>query len=248
MNDHAELEQMLHLLSEELVFPPTPDISERVKRSIPNRRQPRVPGALMAVALIALLLLTPPARAAIQSVFDAVGIEISISDREMDGTDLPLLDESLFGVPVSLEEAEIAFGRPLVIPTHVLPEPPAAIYLLQPEGSSGLTSITMVYAETDDLPGIANTGIGAIFTQMVGSGDQPWLVKTILPSAASEPVSTDVGPGWWIEDGQLGTTSGTDSRVSGHVLIWLSDNRGYRLESGLDRDTSILFAESLERP
>ncbi|MCA9832553.1 MAG: hypothetical protein KC435_01265 [Thermomicrobiales bacterium] len=240
MND--ELELRLHALAEDMVFPPTPDLGVHTARQ-PRRRTILLYG-MATLCLILVIVATPPARAAIQQLFDAAGIDIRISDSQNSERTLALLDDSLFGYPVSFDEAREAFGQPLLVPSTVLSTEPDQIYLYQ---TGDLISVTFAWAAEDDLPALDGSNIAAIFTQTVSSSDQPYLVKSIIPHTNTKYVEIERGSAWWIEGGELGTDKSEDTRSSAHVLIWLSADgyHAYRLESMLDQQTSIRIANSL---
>lgn len=238
-----ELEQHLHALAQDLVFPSTPDFDIRAALPRDNRRLPLLSG-LASLCLALVLVLTPPVRAGIQQLFDAVGIEIQIAERENSEPTATLLDESLFGQPVSAGEAREAFGQELLVPAAMRSSDPDAIYLYQ---QGGLISVTFTWMADDDLPALDGSGIGAIFTQTISSADQPYLVKSVIPHTNLEYVQLASGAAWWIDGGELGTHKNGDARASAHVLIWLSSNGGsaYRFESMLDQQNTIEIANSL---
>lgn len=241
------LEEQLRSLATDLRFPETPDIAARIRPVTGHRSSGshRIWYALATIALALILVATPPVRAAVWQIFDAVGIDIRVGEERGAELRLETLDAAAFGEPVTLSEAESAFGRPLSFPTEVLPAEPDAVYIYQPS-PGGLISVTFVYGATDDLPALPDSDIGAILTQITGPSDSPYLVKMVLPTSAGEPVRTDAGAAYWVEDGQLEVQPIGSSRYSAHVLVWLDGITAYRLESMLDQPTSIRIAESME--
>lgn len=234
-------EQHLHALAQDLVFPPTPDFDIRAALPRDNRRLSLLSG-LASLCLALVLVLTPPVRAGIQQLFDAVGIEIQIAERENSEPTATLLDKSLFGQPVSAGEAREAFGQELLVPAAMPSSDPDAIYLYQ---QGGLISVTFAWMADDDLPALGESNIGVIFTQTTSSPDHPYLVKSVSPEGSYEHVDLESGFGWWIEGGEI--SAGDYRRGSANVLIWLSADvrHAYRLESMLDRETSIAMANDL---
>lgn len=242
-----QLKKRLRYLANDLQFPETPEIADAIRSNLtPLRRG--VSLGWYAVGLMSLVLIlgfTPSARAAMWQLLDTVGIDVRFGDEQGQDTELDLLDSSAFGSPTTLTEAEAAFGQPLQFPTHVLPEEPDAVYLL--EQNSGLISVTFVYAATDDIPALHDSNVGAILTQIVAPADSPYLAKTVLPTSGGTHVEMPDGPGYWIENGQLSLEPSGVTRPSANVLIWLDSMVAYRLESLLDMNTSLQIAASLER-
>lgn len=242
------VESRLHGLADELVFPVTPDFKAATFSGLSPQRDDRRGainiGVLLLIALA--LLLTPPARAAIEDALDVVGIEVRFGNHFPDDAGLGLLDPALFGSPVSLREAEIAVGTDLRLPSTGLPSTPHAVYLFKPQEPRQLLSVTFVYRSSDVLPAIPGSDIGAIFTQFLGPESEPYLIKHILPTSVAVLVDMEDGPAYWIEQGQLSATGHeSQSRPSANVLVSLDDMRGYRFETMLDQTTAIKIAESV---
>lgn len=240
----ADLEQ----LPDYVDFPATPDIADEVKAEIapPHRGALLLPIGLVAAALVLLLLGTPQARSAMLDALSVVGIEIRTAESPRSGEELPLLDESLFGTQVTIDRAREAFHGELVFPTTLLPSTPDAVYLMT--NDTGLVSVTFVYPASDTLPAIGDSELGAILTQVSGPADVPYLYKTTFETGPDVFVSDTNMQMQWIDQGESAIAEEPESRrSSANVLIWLDGAHGFRLESGLSQEQSILVAESMTR-
>lgn len=238
--------RQLEQLGTTLEFPPTPPIAEAVSAAIHSEPKRRwwLPYSLVATALVIALISAPQVRSAIWVWLEVVGIELRTSESPRKGDELPLLDESLFGVPSTLAEAEDAFGKPLALPTDTLSSSPDDIYL-KTDGN-GIVAVTFVYAASESLPAIGESDIGAILTQFTGSSGSPYLLKFMMEFDHPVYVSEDNVQMQWIERGELTSASEPDAwRSSANVLIWGDGNSGYRLESGLSQKESESIAESM---
>lgn len=246
--DLTQLITALEQLPDHIDFPATPEIADEVKAEIAPRHRGSLllPIGLIAAALVLLLLSTPQARSAMVDALSVVGIEIRTAELPRSGEELPLLDESLFGTQVTIDQASEAFYGELLFPTTFLPDTPDAVYLMTHD--TGLVSVTFVYLASDTLPAIGESELGAILTQVSGPADVPYLYKTTFETGPIVFVSDTNVQMQWIEQGELSRSDDSHGwRSSANVLIWLDGPHGFRLESGLSQEQSILIAESMTR-
>lgn len=245
--DH-QLIRSLEEMGEHIEFPETPEIAEAVVSAIASRRGISVllPYGLMLIAIVILAISAPQVRSAMVDALNAIGIEIRTGESSREDETLSLLDEALFGVPVTMEEAQEAFGKSLAFPGEVLPGSPDAIYLKTE--SDGIVSVTFAYGSSESLPEIGETDIGAILTQITGPANHPYLVKSVFEMTTPIFVTEGNLQMQWIEQGELSRADDPDAwRASANVLIWLDGDVGYRLESRLSQEQSVHIAESMAK-
>ena len=243
---HAELILALRDLGEGLDLPPGRDPAAAAVARIraapaPAPRVERTPSARWRVAAaagvaIALVVALPGPRAALGRLLGIGGVEIT-TGAEIDPTLSRAYDLGR-GVPV--DDALDAFPG---TPDPELGEP-AEAYSGRPAGGTSL-----VWAASDRLPAIGDTGAGLILTAFPTSG-VPDVHKRVGVDGAITNQSVGGHPGVWIEGAHemvFTTPDGNpgDTRIAGNTLVWTDGHITYRLESSLDRSTAVELAARL---
>jgi hypothetical protein len=257
----ADLERALFNLGPSVAFPDTPDLESAVRIRLQDRRTqvrwwPRalaVAAALVAVLFAVGLAISPEAR---QAVADRLGIG---SVRITQISEVPTLPPSPsvapspapgatlgLGTRVSLEEAQRRFASTLLVPAEL--GSPDAVYV------SGGQEVSMVYAPRPGLPASSATrGVGLVLSLFGAGLDENILVqKGVGANTVIEEVRVGASRALWIAGAPhlfLRTSSGAirdvPARLAGNTLLWEQDGMTMRLESGLDRETTLRIAESL---
>jgi hypothetical protein len=263
------LERALITAGGQIDFPPAPDLTGRVIARLGQPQHPRRwwrPAVLsprlravaaviaIAFALLAAVLLIPPARHAVADLLGLRGVSIvSIPDSSTSPvvpSGSPSAGASLLdGRNVSLAEARGAVSFPVLLPSAPLVGQPDAIYVAgEPSGGR----VTLVYAPRPVLPETRETGVGLLITQFRGASI-PFIQKGLPRGATATPTSVNGARAFWIagvphllivRDSQ-GAMHEQPSRLAANTLLWERDGITYRLESSLDLDAAIGIAESM---
>lgn len=221
----AELERALRALGAQVAYPPTPDLTARVRPRLhgqPARPSPwtrlwdRPLARPLAIALLALLFLcsatlvfSPAALRAVAERLGLAGIRIeyvpavpTATPTAIGATPVPIGARLSLGTRVSLEQAQESVAYRVHQPS--LPElgSPDEVYLLTPPPGG---MVSLVYRERPGLPATRETGVALLFTQF--SGDvPPELIgkgidvgKEIGRGTKLERVTVNGGRGYWIE-------------------------------------------------
>jgi hypothetical protein len=244
---HAELILALRDLGAGLDLPPGPDPAAAAVTRIraAPASGPRVEGgpslrwrAAAAVTVVVALVVTalPGPRSALARLLGIGGVEIT-TGAEID----PGLSRAYdLGHGVSVDEALDAFPG---TPDRELGEP-AEAFTGRPTGGTSL-----VWAASDRLPALGDTGAGLILTAFPTSAT-PEIHKRVGVDGAIRDQRVAGHPGAWIEGAHemAFTTPDGDpagARIAGNTLVWTDGHTTYRLESSLDRDTAVDLAARL---
>jgi hypothetical protein len=241
------LERELRELS--VAWPETPDlaaaVSDRLAAAPARRRRPEWPawrvGVAVAAALIAVVMIVPPARSAVLEWLGLASVRIERSEPQPTGRDL------LLGEPVSLEEARERAGFPLVVPAAL--GEPDAVYL-STDPATG-RRVEFVYRARDGLPRSGATGVGALFTQFRGPA-RVFIEKTVGTGAQAERLDVAGDPAIWISGAPHGFaysgangTAFEEQRLAGNtLLVERDDGVLLRLEADIAREEAARIAAS----
>lgn len=253
-----ELAAALKALGERLEYPETPDLASAVRQELDSRTAPRsglldFPRPWLAAAAVLILLVVGAAliysgsRTAVADWFDIPGFTLVADDPD----DQPALGEPLdLGEQISLDEARAAVDFEIMTPEHDLLGEPDEVYLDQnPVGGA----VSFVYHGDDDLPAAEETGVGALLTQFQGELNPGLYAKQVPNGVTVERLSINNAEALWIS-GPPHTVSFVDAdgdliedtlRFAGNTLIWQDGDLTLRLESALDRETTIAIAATL---
>jgi hypothetical protein len=238
------------LVSLEVAFPPTPDISgavaERLAHPAGGRATRRSPLRLALLAAVVVLLLAAGAVAA--GAFGVGPLRILFGDAlpspNVPGT--PLGTRLSLGERLTLAEAAANDDLQLHMPAGL--GEPDEVYL------SDIGIVSMLWAPRDGLPAMAGSGVGLLLMEIPGDLDPGLVSKVVVESRASvEPVTLRGTDGFWISgaphvfryfapDGEDGAVT---SRLVGDALVWQERDAVIRIESGVGRDATLALAASV---
>jgi hypothetical protein len=258
-------------LGTQIAWPPTPDLRASVlaRTTAPRKSEwwrpfwsPRYAFApaivTVLLALIAVLVFSPQARATATDILRLRGIDIfrgpvpTASPSRSPGsvqTPTPLPSAGL-GVLVSLDEARARAGYPIVLPDDPLLGAPDEVYLRAVPGS---TAVSFVYKDRAGIPTSPLAGVAAIVTEFSGGTvDEQFFGKVLDPSTTLENVTVNGQPGFWIEGtphfffyrvgGTAGAVQQETLRLAGNTLIWTQGPLLLRLEAQVDKATALRLA------
>jgi hypothetical protein len=263
-------------LGTRIAWPAVPDLQARVlaRTSAPRRSawwrafwSPQYAFApalvTIALALLAVLVFSPEARATATDILRLRGVEIfrgpvpsvTPSPSRSPGsirTPTPLPAAGL-GVLVSLDEARTRAGYAVVLPTDPLLGTPDQVYLRATPSS---TAVSFVYLERAGIPTSPQAGVAAIVTEFSGGTvDQQFFGKVIDPGTTVEQVTVNGQPGFWIQgtphfffyrpSANPGAVEQETLRLAGNTLIWTQGNLLMRLEAQVDKATALRIAASV---
>ena len=266
--DERELEETLTDLGGRLAYPAR-DLWPAVRERIAARRRPwwhamvapRSPlipvTATLLVILIAVLAISPEARAKAAEILRVGGIEIfrETATPSPTGTarpSVPTPPVSFQGTRVTLSEARAQAGFALRVATAAELGDPDEIYL---ETLSAGNRVTFVYRSRPGIPVSSQAGVSAVVVEFQGSVDQNVMGKVTGPATKVESVSVagpPSGAGVWLE-GEPHQVIYRDSRgnfiqdtlrLAGNTLIWEQGSLTLRLEAQVTKDVAIRIAES----
>jgi hypothetical protein len=243
-----ELELALVELGRAVEFPPTPDLTARVRERITAERAPRrrvtlfptrralvIALAVLAVSIGALMAV-PGTRAAILEFFGLRGVTIERVDTLPTVPKQTALDD--LGSQVSLDEARELADFEVVVPEQ-LGEPDEAYFLDFPPGGM----VSFVYGSAEEPR--------ALFTQFQATVEDAFF-KKVEAGTDIESVIVRGQPGFYLsgaphafgyldEDGQFRQET---VRLVGNVLLWERGRLTLRLEGALSRDEALEIARS----
>lgn len=266
----TEVVAALEDLAAHLVWPDEPDLGSVIRDRLspaPQRsnqpRQRRLAGmprwasalaAAAALVLLAFAVLTasPSARRAMADFLGLRGVEIEFDGGTTTPPPRPAGDTLQLGRSVTLAEARVQAGFPLLVPAAAgTLGRPDAVYL---DESVAGGAVSLVYRSRPGLPSAGpGGGVGVLVTQFRASVDAAALRKVVPPGTQLEEVSVRSHRGYWFEgsphllfftDAQ-GQFVEDRSRLAGNTLIWEQGDITVRLEVALSRDEAVDLAEEL---
>lgn len=264
------LEEQLHSWSQEMTYPPTPDIAEAVARRLQDQdsatKRPRLrPAWALAVILLVLaaLMAVPAVRAQVLEYLQIGAIRIFLSAPTPTVTQAEARFSLMTGTP----------GR---LPGTATPVPTLRFYPGL-EVLAGETSLAEAQGKLDfeiRIPGyptdlgqpervfLQDLGGQAVLLVWMAPGETKRIRLNLLlmgPGTFAEkglaPViqeTTVAGrPAFWTEGPHLLHLGGDKHQyvplvVEGNILVWEQDGITYRLESDLSLEEAVKVAESLE--
>lgn len=272
MNDD-QLGAALADLGARLAWPATPQLRTPVLARISEPRglawwrafaSPRYGFApaivTLALALLAVLVFSPEARATATDILRLRGVELfrgpvpspSPSPSRSPGS---IASPTAFpspglGVLVTLDEAKARAGYAVVVPNDPLLGAPDEVYLRSVPGS---TAVSFVYKVRPGIPVSPQAGVAAIVTEFAGATvDENFFGKVLDRTTTLEKVTVNGQPGFWIQGAPHfffynanGTVLQETLRLAGNTLIWTQGSLLLRLEAQIDRDTAIRIGQSV---
>ena len=265
-----DLERSLGELAERLEIPGdewlVADVLRRVAEPSPvvgRRRVPRLAGALVAAAVIAVVALPGPRQAVARWLgFDSVRIEPGVTVPTQSttttsavpgGSPAPIATSAAapdldLGPPLSIDAAMSQTGLP--DPTPILLGAPQSIHVVLPPASG---QIVLVYSPSETLPQSEVTGVGALVSVLTAHIESGFFSKALGNEAAVRPVDLGDDDGYWIEgsphqlmfeigDGQIQEDT---LRLATNTLLWERDGLIYRIEADISLETAVRIANSV---
>jgi hypothetical protein len=216
-----------------LPYPPTPNIAAAVKQRIQS--QPAKPVwasrpwqrvAASALLLLLLLMAIPTARAALFSWLLIGNITLSTEYLPLDVTPV-----SLGELPGKTTLAEVKTAVSFDIPIPSTLGEPSDVYLLG-------DSVLLLWADDGILLQILDFNL-------LGSKLQVISAEAVL--VGGETAVWVTGDHFLtLYDQQFGGMQQMTRRIDGNVLIWVEDDRTYRLESQLALTDAVKLAETIK--
>ena len=240
------LEAALRDLGDNIDWPPTVDFAARLRLGEPAHpsRRPRIAWVAALLAAVLVISLVPAARRAVANLLEVAGIRFEFGNAP----DLPPPSSVPLGELTDLDGARDAVDFPILIPASL--GPPSSIHLLRwPLG----TQVFLVWAASDLLPEVGDSGIGVLFAQFKADLDEPFFRKIVQEGTTVDRATVDGADAFWLagaphvfmfETGRQDLVVDS-TRLTGNVLVWEAEGVTYRLESGLDLEGSLAIAESL---
>jgi len=244
----SDLETRLAALSEEIAWPPTPDLSGPVMARVAAepRRRPLAPGgtprpfrlapvaAAVAAALLALaiaLAASPAVRARLAAWLGVGSVRIQRVERLPDIG--PAANLGL-GERTSLAAARRRTG--LDVPVVRALGAPDAVYVQRGGGGA----VSLVYVARSGLPPSTN-GIGALLSILPAGGLAP-VQKLVDGGVPITRVRIRGAHGYFIGGEHV---FAPPQRLAGRTLLWARGGVTYRLEGALPLDTAVRRARSV---
>jgi hypothetical protein len=212
----------------------------------------------IAIALVAVLVFSPEARATATDILRLRGVEIfrgpvpppsPVPSRSpTSGGSIPSATPSLgLGTLVTLDEARARAGYPVVVPTDPALGAPDEVYLRAVANS---TAVSFVYATRAGIPMSAQAGVAVLVTEFAGATvDEQFFGKVLDQSTTLEKVTVNGQPGFWIQGtphfffyNAAGAIQQETLRLAGNTLIWTQGNLLLRLEAQVDRASALRIA------
>jgi hypothetical protein len=213
----------------------------------PFQARERVWLAAAAVILVALVatLVVPPSRHAVADWLGIGKVTVTYTDEVPDavGRTYDL------GIPVSQAQAIARADRAgWALEAPRTAGDPAQAFVGRPAGA-----VTLVWAPSEELPEIDDSGIGLLLMAIPGTTDAGGVTKAGTSGMTIELVRVGDSPAYWIA-GDPHEVVITDahgdpvhdaSRLAGNTLVWTEGDVTYRLESALDQGEAVELASTL---
>ena len=253
-----ELDSALRTVARDVSYPATPDMTAAVMERV--RHVPVAPvvvarparfrfalaaAAVIAVAMVATVGLSPSARRAVAGWLGVDGIRITFDETERTQT---VLGDLFLGQPSTLAEAQAAVEFDIAIPAEL--GAPDGVYVMRHiEGGE----VTLAWEPRDGLPASEHTDVGALLTQFLGTAEPEFIKKGAGAGTTITPVTVAGNSGFFIEGAPHvivrdpgGDTRTLSSRLAGNTLLWDGGEVTYRLEADISLERAVEIAESLD--
>jgi hypothetical protein len=244
----ADLVVALEDLGRNLDYPTSGDLAGPVVARLwdtPGRRPwavPTVAAIAVVAAVVVLVVALPGPRRAIARWFGIGSVQI----ESVDELPADLGSELSLGEAVAVDEVSDRVAFDVVVPES-LPGPSAAFAGRPPGG------VSLVWAVSEQLPEVGDSGVGLLFSQFPGTTTQPLVEKELGPDTRIEVVEVGGRDAFWITGAphavtyldSAGRPETDQTRLAGNTLVWEDGGVTYRLESALDRPRMIALAESV---
>jgi hypothetical protein len=238
------LDALLREVTDEVAFPPTPDLRGPVLARIarPERRgwMPAAWPRATVLAVISLLALAGTV-AALALLLPGLRLTFVSSPPTASVPEGPLAIRLALGAPIAAETVDVGVPQVLGIPDEA--------YVLGDQ-----EVLSLVYHARDGLPELGNSGIGLLVQVIDGAVDSTQVEKLVVEVGASV-VAVSIGddPGFWVSGpphlirytAPSGVERSEATRLVGDTLVWQHGDVLYRIESGLGLPATLRIAESI---
>lgn len=249
MAERIDLDAALADLSAAVSWPATPGIVTRVAAALderPARRgwagrgwAGRWPRAVIIAIVVSLLLAATAAAAAL--LIPGLRLTLLPSMPPASVASGPLGTRLALGDRVAPDAVSIAVPGALGAPDEVY---------VNADGSV----VSLVYASGEDMPEVADTGIGLLVQEIRGDLNRELVEKLVAEvGAIVTPVTVAGSDGFWITGpphlvryrGADGLEHAEMTRLVGDTLVWQVGDALYRIESGLGMDATVRIGASI---
>ena len=244
--DETAIDLALRGLAVEIDYPPTPDLTDAVRRRLDASELPvRAPWRSAwrhfrhsSVAALAALML-------IVGAVLAVGIGLrGLSIVFVESSPAAVGDKLQLGTAVSLPQAQAESPFAVLIPTGEIGEPDE-VYV---DKDGVAYRVSLVYQSDGD-----SGNVDMLITQFQARSEQEVAVKELGPGSTAEPVTVRGEPGFWISGephalvylDPAGRPFEDRVRLVGDVLVWQHGEVTLRLEGAASREAALRIAESM---
>ena len=250
------IEALLRSVARDVAYPETPELGPAVTSRIESSRpvSHRPPGrarlalavaAVLAIAVVATVGLSPRAREAVAGWLGIDGVRVTFQD---DTPEIDLGGDAYLGDEVSLEEARRLVDFEVLVPAEL--GSPDQVYVRR--GVPG-GEVSLVWGPGPGLPESEHSGAGALLTQFLGTPEPASIKKVAGPDTLVTFFSIDGGEAIFIEGSPHilvrdpdGTSHTLAPRLAGTTLLWDSGDVSYRLEAEIGQDRAVAILQSLE--
>lgn len=224
----AELDHALRDVAGRIDWPETPDLATAVRRRLPERRRrisrPLVLALAVLAVAIAAAMAVPQARTSILRFFHLEGVTVERVDRLPATRPFSPLE---LGAPVSLHEARLRLGQPILLPDGDRPD---AVFF---DGALAGGGVNILYGPATRPRLLVSEFLTVnydVIRKSVGLGSR---VTEVL-------VGRDVG--LWVPGKHAVRFGPLPPRLAGNSLIWRHGSLIIRLEGDLSKATAIDLA------
>jgi hypothetical protein len=224
----TELERALLALDVE--FPPEPNLVAGVRARIEPRRawrRPLVVAVALGLVALGIAMAVPDARSAILRFFHIGAVRIERVETLPPAQQRPLT--AGLGPPMSRAAAESEAGFSMRLPKGVHP--------------------TQYYVRTGLIATMLRVD-GKLVLLAEFQGDQVSLTKKFAASETSVQPAQIGEFGLWLSGGRhvmRWSSHELETRLAGNVLLWLQDERTYRLEGALSKEKMLELGHQITR-
>jgi hypothetical protein len=243
------LDTRLADLAAHVELPPAPDVAARVRArveagrparrlALPLRLRPAVavPLAVLVVAFGGVAAV-PSARSTVLRWLGLGGVKI---ERVPETPRVP--------APTATPSA-LDLGRPVPLGSRPFPRAlgrPDGVYV-------NADLVTLRYRPRPGLPESANSGAGALVTEIPGRTREEFIHKSAGPGTRIEPVRVDGQRGYWLTgvahelvfEERGGAMRLAPPRLAGNTLIWRRGDKTLRLEAEVTKSRALAIARSV---
>ena len=261
--DLLDIDRRLRELAPDRLFPATPEFAAVVSARLASAQTSEPVGNLgsrrgtarrwwLAAAAAVLLALTsvlavPDARSTVAGWLNIDGVRFISRDQV---TTTPVAGTLKLGEQTDLDAARAQLDFTPLLPNDPALGEPDEVYVSE-RAIGGM--LALVYYAEDGLPESANTGMGLLLTEFLGTLNPGIATKGLDAGTLVEELEVAGGHAIWIEGethvffytDPTGAIVNEDLRLAGNTLLWEAGGLTMRLEGELSRDEMLRIAESM---